>query len=237
MLDKFKKNIRKFGDSHGGSWFYFNAVSHHMDLIKEYKRIFSKYIKKNSKVLDLGAGRLFYRDIIKQYSKNYKSIDFTKTHNDLDHIGTASNTNLKSNEFDVIFCSQVLEHVPDPNESFEEINRILKKDGIAIISVPFLMYLHNEPYDFFRYTKHALRKFSKENNFKIIELKEVGGLFGFFGAISSMLLIGSTWNIPIINWIFYGINFIIQNIFYFLDMITFNSKIFPSNYLLMVKKK
>ena len=231
-----KNSWKKFSDDVGGTWFYWHTVSHHIQLLKEYKKLFSKYIHKDSKILDLGAGRLFYRNILKKYSNNYESIDFDKTHPDLDFIGTTSNTKLKSNSFDVIFCSQVLEHVPDSFESFKEIKRILKPNGIAIISVPFLMFLHNEPYDYFRYTKYSLNKFSEDNGFKILELKEVGGLFGFFGIIFSTLLLGVFWRIPVLKYLFYFVNLLIQYALLFLDKITNNAKMFPSNYLLVVRK-
>lgn len=231
-----KKGWKSFSDKNGGTWFYFHIVSHYIQLENEYKKIFSKFVKEDFNILDLGAGRLFYRDFIRKYASNYKSIDFEKTHKDLDYIGTSSRTGLKKESFDVVFCSQVLEHVPDPKESFEEINRILRKDGIAIISTPFLMYLHNEPYDFYRYTKHALKKFAIESNFEIIKLKEVGGLFGFIGSIFAMFSIGLFWRIPILNWIIYWINFVLQHLFLFLDEITANAKVFPSNYLLVVRK-
>ncbi|PCI21361.1 hypothetical protein COB64_00560 [Candidatus Wolfebacteria bacterium] len=232
-----KKNWNKFSNTYGGSQIYFNSVSHHIELIREYKKYFSKYIKKDSVVLDLGAGRLFYKNFLKNYTDNYFSLDFKKTHKDLDYIGTTSRTNLENERFDIVFSSQVFEHIPDPLESFHEINRILKKGGIAIISVPFLMYIHNEPYDYFRYTRYSLKKFSDENNFEILVLKEVGGFFGFLGSVGAIFSMGLFWNIPILKWVVYGLNFIIQYILLFLDRISRNKKVFPSNYLLIIKKE
>jgi len=232
-----QKGWKKFSNDKGGTWFYWNAVSHHMSLIKIYRKMFKKYIDKSGKILDLGAGRLFYKKEIKKFTKKYESIDIKKTHFDLDYIGTTFEAGLKESSYDVIFCSQVLEHVPDPLDNFQEINRILKKNGIAIIAVPFLMYLHNEPYDYFRYTKHSLRKFSMESNFEILELKEVGGFFGFLGGVFAMIIIGVSWRIPILNWSLYLINYIFQNSFLFLDKITQNHKIMPSNYLLVIRKR
>lgn len=236
-MDYIKKNWNNFSNKYGGSWIYFNSVSHHIEFMKKYKKYFSKYIKKYSELLDLGAGRLFFKKILSTYTDNYFSLDFQKTHKDLDYIGTISHTKLKSERFDVIFSSQVLEHVSDPHESFMEMHRILKQNGIAIISVPFLMYLHNEPHDYFRYTKYALNKFAIENNFEIVTLEEVGGFFGFLGSVFAIFFIGLFWKIPILKWVFYGVNISFQYIFLFLDKVTKNQKIFPSNYLLVLRKK
>jgi len=51
-------------------------------------------------------------------------------------VGDGCNLALKSNSFDFIICQDVLEHVPYQEKLVEEICRILKKDGIAIITTP-----------------------------------------------------------------------------------------------------
>lgn len=231
-----KEGWKTFSDKYGGTWFYWNSLSGSMLLIKEIKRVLSKYVNNDYKVLDVGAGRLFYRDIIKNYSNNYKGMDFEKTHEDIDYIGTTSKIPLENNSVDVIFCSQVLEHVPDPSESFKEFNRILKARGTAIITVPFLSYLHNEPYDFFRYTRHSLSKMSIDNGFEVLELKEIGGLLSFIGYIIGTFLIGISWRIPLINWVIYCINYPLQIFILLLDKFIKTKTIFPYNYLLVIKK-
>jgi len=233
---KIKRGWTRFSDELGGTWFYWNSLSGNMRLIKEIKCVLLKYVKNGYLVLDVGAGRLFYRDLIKFYSNNYKSLDFKKTHEDLDYIGTTSNMPLQNKSVDIIFCSQVLEHVPDPVDSFKEINRVLKSKGIAIITVPFLGYLHNEPYDFFRYTKYSLIKMSVDNGFEVLELKEIGGLFSFLGYIVGTFMIGISWTILLLNWVIYGINYLIQIFILALDRIIKTEKLFPFNYLLVIRK-
>lgn len=65
---------------------------------------------------------------------------------------------IKSNSIDVFFCGEVLEHVGNPFNAVKEIYRILKKGGVVIGSVPFIFPIHDEPYDYFRFTKYGLRK-------------------------------------------------------------------------------
>lgn len=40
--------------------------------------------------------------------------------------------------FDVIYCSHVLEHVPDDRKAMQEFFRVLKKDGWAVLLVPIV---------------------------------------------------------------------------------------------------
>ena len=49
----------------------------------------------------------------------------------------------------------------------QEIARILKPEGILILSAPMTWPLHEEPYDFFRYTIHGLRHLLQNENFEI----------------------------------------------------------------------
>jgi hypothetical protein len=53
--------------------------------------------------------------------------------------------------------------------------RLLEPGGKLLLNVPFYYYLHEEPYDYYRYTKYALRRFAETSGFEIILIKEVGG--------------------------------------------------------------
>jgi ubiquinone/menaquinone biosynthesis C-methylase UbiE len=63
----------------------------------------------------------------------------------------------------------VLEHVSDPKKAIQEMGRVLKPGGIIIISAPMTWPLHEEPYDFFRYTLHGLRHLMQKSNFDILD--------------------------------------------------------------------
>lgn len=42
----------------------------------------------------------------------------------------------KNNEFDVVFCNHVLEHIPDDKKAMHELYRVMKKDGFGIFQIP-----------------------------------------------------------------------------------------------------
>jgi hypothetical protein len=50
-----------------------------------------------------------------------------------------------------------------------------KPGGTLLLNVPFLYWLHEEPYDYYRYTKYALQRFAEVSGFGIILIKELGG--------------------------------------------------------------
>lgn len=50
--------------------------------------------------------------------------------------------------FDVILCSEVLEHIPDPCAALDEFTRLLRPGGVLIITAPFASNVHMAPYHF-----------------------------------------------------------------------------------------
>lgn len=76
-----------------------------------------------------------------------------------------------------MLCTQVLEHVPDPSAALAELRRVLKTRGSLLVTVPFVGELHEEPYDFFRYTSHGLRSMLEVAGFEPVKIGPLGGAF------------------------------------------------------------
>lgn len=236
MLKKIKENWSSLADELAGNKIYWKKSPSSQVLYEITEYALKKYCK--GIALDVGAGRLSYKELILKYAEEYKSSDFKKTNQNLDYVVDAQDMKgIKANQFDTVFCSQVLEHIPEPQKALNEMNRVLKKDGKAIITVPFLGYLHNEPHDFFRYTKHSLRFMSKKAGFEVLELKEVGGLFTFLGYVWSTLFVGLLAPVPVLGKCAFYLNSWINYAWIGLDKITSNKKVMPLNYLLVLKKK
>ena len=51
-----------------------------------------------------------------------------------------------------VLCVEVLEHVHDPLRAVEEMHRVLRPGGIAILSSVMFMPVHAHPWDFWRFT-------------------------------------------------------------------------------------
>ncbi|MBC8186017.1 methyltransferase [candidate division KSB1 bacterium] len=73
-------------------------------------------------------------------------------------------------KYDVIVMAEVLEHLHTPQLAIDNVYKILRPQGKLIITVPFIMPIHDRPYDYFRYTRYGLQHLLKK--FEKITIKE-----------------------------------------------------------------
>ncbi len=143
-------------------------------LIRDLKTVISKYA--SGIILDVGCGNKPYEALFNTSIENYLGCDVVQSsENKVDILCRATDLNVASDSIDTVFSTQVMEHVDNTELMMKECNRVLKKDGVFILSVPFCWELHEEPYDFFRFTKYGLQELCKRNDFEIVELLPNGG--------------------------------------------------------------
>jgi SAM-dependent methyltransferase len=69
----------------------------------------------------------------------------------------------------------VLEHVFNPDDFLNEVNRVLKPSGKLLLTVPFVWDEHEQPYDYARYSSFGLRSLLEKHGFSIVKHEKVGG--------------------------------------------------------------
>ena len=72
---------------------------------------------------------------------------------------------------DAIILMNVLEHVYNSHELFTAFDRMLAPGGKLIVAIPFLLKLHQTPYDFVRYTHYALQKLGEDHHLNLSHLE------------------------------------------------------------------
>lgn len=115
-------------------------------------------------VVDLGAGPSQFRNIFFRFS-NVISVDFFP-YEKVDVVADIT-TRLPFQDciVDAIILSNVLEHMPNPAFILSECFRILKPGGVVIGTIPFLMRVHQAPYDFNRFTNFMLERLLRDVGF------------------------------------------------------------------------
>ena len=199
--------------------------------------LIKKYCSGNS--LDAGCGDMPYKSYIINLVTNYDTIDFEEHVPGITYIGDLQDMYMiKDDTYDTILCFEVLEHLPNPFKAVREIRRIIKNNGMLILSVPHLSRLHDVPHDYFRYTKFGLKALLEENGFEIVEIKTRGGIFSFLGHQFSNIFCSLFWHIPIIKNIVFFINKLLSvRLSYFLDKIFDKNKIFALGYTVVARQR
>ena len=137
------------------------------------------------KLLDIGCGQRVYESYFVQFVDDYVGFDIN-TLPTVDVVGVAEHLPFGSGQYDVVLCTQVLEHVDSPPAVISEISRVLKPGGVVLLTTHGTMVYHPTPVDYWRWTQTGLVKLFNENGeFSQIDIKPIGGTFStlaFLGA-------------------------------------------------------
>lgn len=136
-------------------------------------------IHARGRLLDLGCGTVPLYEAYRDYVADITCVDWERSLHTTNYVDQTCdlNGNLPFDDcsFDTIILSDVLEHLSKPGTCWQNMARVLRPGGKLIMNVPFYYPLHEEPFDFFRYTEFALRRFATETGFTILELQPLGG--------------------------------------------------------------
>ena len=146
---------------------------------------FKKHLEELSpskSILDLGAGFCQFRDLTERFEKSIM-VDFLP-YELIDVVADLTKKlPFKNSSFDVVLLSNVLEHIPNSEFLLKECFRILKSEGMIIGTVPFLMRIHQKPYDFHRFSHYMLDELLRDSGFRKVEVKNLATSFDVYRSI------------------------------------------------------
>jgi SAM-dependent methyltransferase len=127
-----------------------------------------KKLSKEALILDVGAGHGDFADIF--VGLNYLSLDIVP-YAEVDLVCDLGQTvPFKDGTFDAVVLMNVLEHVYENRQLVQNIAKVLKPGGKLILTVPFLLKVHQAPYDFSRYTPYYLENLAGDAGLKVTNL-------------------------------------------------------------------
>jgi ubiquinone/menaquinone biosynthesis C-methylase UbiE len=197
------------------------------ELISQTNLLIAEFVKPKETWLDLGCG-------LKPYASKFGDCAYIG----IDVEVSGREGNLKSADvyfdgskipfsdatFDGILCTQVLEHVSNVEDILSESKRVLKKDGIILLTVPFIYREHEQPFDFRRFTSFGLIATFENNGFTIEKIKKS------FGAVETITMLTNSYiskNISSRS----KVSFILGSVFIFFNSVLGKtlSKLLPDN--------
>ena len=146
-------------------------------------------------LVDVGCGIKPYAQLTKGIVERHIGVDHSETKHELsniDVIASCYDTTLSDGSADTVLCTFVLEHLERPHDALREIHRILKPEGYLILGAPLFWHLHEEPRDFYRYTKYGLAHLLAEAGFEVVEIQPLSGFIVTFSQELCFYLEGFT---------------------------------------------
>lgn len=167
---------------------YGNTVIHPQYLKRKLENLAILEAKKYAKgtVVDIGCGRMPYRNIIEPSVEKFIGVDHPSVSRlyhgkwKPDVFADAEHLPFPDNYADLVLILQAIGYFSSVQKALSEANRILKKSGYLIISESFLYPQYDIPYDKARYTDSGLRHYLKEANFEIRKVYKQGGFMEFW---------------------------------------------------------
>jgi SAM-dependent methyltransferase len=133
----------------------------------------------NRKALDMGCGAQPFRETLANAGYAYCSADVNPRGVEVDFECAADEPLpeglLQRGPFDFVLCTEVLEHVADWGTAFANFAALLAPGGRVLITAPFFYMLHEEPYDFWRPTLHAVEHYASRAGLQVIYRNAAGG--------------------------------------------------------------
>lgn len=218
-------------------------------ILRDIRNTLKSYSFKGS-LLDIGCGEKPYKNLFNSINK-YIGIDFKNYSINKDFKGEIPEDYFsddyldtltlpyQNESFDNVVAFQVLEHHKNPKKMISEVFRIVKSGGYILMTVPFLGGIHEEPYDYQRFTRYGLSKLFEENNFDIINIKEQGAIFSTISMLLNEHLNACASQNRfsyILSALVYFPFLVFQYLSLFLDVIFPSKRIF-FNYLILARKK
>ena len=183
---------------HGRKLNFFEKVAYRLLSLTDVDNItlrkaiktFAHSIPAGAKILDAGAGLKPYQILFSHCE--YESCDFADCEEFFSNLDDGTRDDLRSRHnyicpidaipvandtYDFVLCSQVLEHVPNPQAAAKELHRILKPKGQLFVTVPQGYGIHGEPYNFFYFTRYGIDLILAGASFDAVRTEERGGYF------------------------------------------------------------
>jgi SAM-dependent methyltransferase len=155
------------------------------------------------RVLDVGCGPKPYYPFFAERASEYVGVDVV-AQPAADLVGRVEELPVEDGAFDVVLCTQVLEHCDDPAQAVRELRRVTAPGGRVLASTHGVQVYHPSPQDYWRWTYAGLDRLFREGaDWGSVEVKAGAGtatclamLLGIYTEIAlrrSVLARGPVW--------------------------------------------
>jgi SAM-dependent methyltransferase len=156
------------------NWLIYDVTDVWLDRFKDYYR---------GQLYDLGCGEMPYKDWLLNYADRYVGVDWSSSPHTLKADILADLNELlpiETEVADTVMSLSAIEHLREPQVFLNEAFRILKPGGGMVLQVPWQWWIHEAPYDYFRYTPYGLRYLFEKAGFMDVRVEAQSGFFSMW---------------------------------------------------------
>jgi SAM-dependent methyltransferase len=130
------------------------------------------------RVLDVGCGRKPYYPFFAERATEYVGVDIVENPV-AELLGPVEALPVGDASFDLVLCTQVLEHCDDPAQAVRELRRVTAPGGRVLASTHGTWVYHPSPEDLWRWTHTGLRRlFDSGGDWETVEIRPGVGTAG-----------------------------------------------------------
>jgi SAM-dependent methyltransferase len=155
------------------------SLTHPNYLIRKQLFTYIKELAPNlkGKMMDFGCGQKPYKSLFT--AQEYIGVDFENPghphiNESIDEFYDGHTLPFPDQHFDSVFSSEVFEHIFNLPEILKELNRVLKVNGLILVTCPFTYCEHEVPNDFARYSSFAMTHLFNSNGFEVVQQIKTG---------------------------------------------------------------
>ncbi|MGH3003197.1 MAG: class I SAM-dependent methyltransferase [Gaiellaceae bacterium] len=127
------------------------------------------------RILDVGCGVKPYYPFFAGVASEYVGVDVVENPA-AELLGPVETLPVEDGSFDVVLCTQVLEHCDDPARAVRELRRVTARGGRVLASTHGVQVYHPSPVDYWRWTHEGLRRLFEQNgDWSSLEVEAAAG--------------------------------------------------------------
>jgi SAM-dependent methyltransferase len=136
-------------------------------------------------LLDIGCGSKPFAPIFAGRVSRYWGSDLAASRylggERPDAFASAEAQPFRDEAFDTVLGLSMLTYLPEPGRMIDEAHRVLRPGGMLILEFTQMVPLHDEPWDFFRFTRFGAKYLLERAGFEVVEYVPIGGLWARVG--------------------------------------------------------
>ena len=155
-------------------------------------------------MLDVGCSERPHEELFTPHVSRYVGLDYPPALLDkqpelweildraqgvVDVFGDGRRLPFADGSFETVLATEVLEHVLAPADVLREMARVLKPGGRLLLTVPFVVPLHEMPSDYYRFTPFSLRRLVEDAGLAVERIEARGNFALVLGALGSQFLL------------------------------------------------